>query len=82
MQVRPGAQAPGLLRVVPKMVPQRGSFVAGVVPYNPKVARFRHGARHVRVVPSRLLRSRVVLSCESTVRALSTVDVAEIASGG
>jgi hypothetical protein len=31
MQVRPGAQAPGLLHVVPKMVPQRGSFVAGVV---------------------------------------------------
>jgi hypothetical protein len=81
MQVRPGAQAPGLLHVVPKMVPQRGAFVADVVPYNPKVVRSGHGARHVRVVVSRLLPSRVVLYRESTVRAASTMNVAEIASG-
>jgi hypothetical protein len=79
--VWPGAQAPGLLRVVPKLVPQRGAFVAGVVPYNPEVVRSGHGARHVRVVVSRLLSSRVVLYCESTVDVMSTIKIAEIASG-
>ena len=61
LQVRPGAYAPGLLRVVPKMVPILRIRVVSVVPHNPKVACFRHGARHVRVVLYRLLPSRVVL---------------------
>ena len=77
MQVRLGAQALGLLQVVP----QRGGFVAGVVPYNPKVVRSRHGARHVRVVVSRLLPSRVVLYRESTARPAPTMNLARIASG-
>jgi hypothetical protein len=81
MQFRPGTQAPGLLHVVPKMVPQRGSFVAGVVPCNPKVARSGHRARLARVVESRLIPSRVVLYRESMAYAASTVNVTEIASG-
>jgi hypothetical protein len=51
------------------------------LPYNPKVVRSGHGARHVHVVVSRFL-SRVVLYCDSTVRVAPTTDVAEIASGG
>jgi hypothetical protein len=81
MQVRPGAKAPGLLRVVPKMVPTSRIRVVRVVPYNPKVARSRHGARHVRVVVSRLLPSRVVLYRESTAQAAPTMKVGEVASG-
>jgi hypothetical protein len=64
------------------MVPQLGDFVAGVVPHNPKVVRSAHGARHVRVVVSRLLPSRVVLYRASTARAASMMNVGEIASGG
>ena len=74
-------RAPGLLHVVPKVVPQPGSFVAGVVPYNPKVVRSGHGARRFRVVVSRLLPSRVVPYRESTVRAAPRMFVAAIASG-
>ncbi len=69
------------VRVVPKMVPQSGGFVADVVPYNPKVACDGHAARHVRVVMSRLLPSRVVPYLESMAHAASTMHVAEIASG-
>jgi len=79
-KVRPGAQAPGLLRVVPKMVASRAAFVVGVVPYDPKVTRSGHGARHVRVVVSHLLPSRVVLYRESIAHAVWTMYVAEIAS--
>jgi hypothetical protein len=64
------------------MVPLRGGSVAGVVPYNPKVARSGHTARQVRVVLSRLLPSRVVLYSESIAHAVPAMCVAEIASGG
>ena len=66
---------------VPNVVPQGVAFVAEVVPHNPKVARSGHGARHVRVVLSRLLPSRVVLYRESMAQAAPTMYVAEIASG-
>jgi len=81
MQVKAGARAPAFLHMVPKMVPQRGGFVAGVVRYNPKVVRSGQRARHVRVAVYRLLPSRVVLYRESTVRAASRTDAGEIASG-
>ncbi len=68
-------------RVVPKMVPYVVDLVVDVVPYNPMVVRSGHAARHVRVVVSRLLPSRVVLYRESTARAARTSHVAEIASG-
>ena len=53
MQVRPGAQAPGLLRVVPKLVPTSRIRVVSVVPHNPKVSAFspRSAARSCRPVP-------------------------------
>jgi hypothetical protein len=63
------------------MVPTSRIRVVSMVPHNPKVARFRHGARHVRVVVSRLLPSRVVLYRESTAREAPTMNVVEIASG-
>jgi hypothetical protein len=69
------------VRVVPKVVPQRGVFVAGVVPHNPKVGSDNHAARRLRVVASRLLPSRVVLYGESMAQAAPTMYLAEIASG-
>jgi hypothetical protein len=67
--------------MVPKMVPTSRIRVVSTVPHNPKVARFRHGARHVRVVVSRLLPSRVVLYRDSIAHAVPTMNVTRIASG-
>jgi hypothetical protein len=63
------------------MVPTSRTRGVSVLSHNPKVARFRHGARHVRDVVARLLPSRVVLYRESTVRAASTMSVGAIGSG-
>jgi hypothetical protein len=63
------------------MVPQRGTFVADVVPHNPKVGSDNHAARCRRVAVSRLLPSRVVLYRGSMAQAAPTMYVAEIASG-
>jgi hypothetical protein len=81
MQSGPVRERRACVHVVPKLVPQRGAFVAVVVPHNPKVGSDNHAERSVRVVASRLLPSRVVLYHASTVREASTMNAAEIASG-